>query len=596
MRRLSSADDTDDVVVSRQRGGALVALVVPGWLCAMSAAVWLSTRTSRERAPWVIWSTTDTIAVAASMISSAIGCWAGVRLWRRLRRNTTGPMLLLAALAESFALLGRSWPHPVGVWMNTVAPTVRNIALAFAVVRWPTGRFAPTHRAPAVAAAGSYAVVAIGSQFIGVRLRLWADLDLALPTVGDLVTGEITDRLSAVLVSCLFPCLFLAEVSRRRRSMPSELRSTASPAWVAALVIAGIDVCAWFASYVLAVYTTGGGRTLIALAQATSSAKVGTAAVLLAASDHRRRATALTATEHRVDLGALDTGDPADDAIAALGDPTARLLIGGSAAPRPGRRAITLVTPDADPVAIIDVSDEVPIPASVLGAYASSSSLATVRAARTAEAAARTATVRSLQRDLLDRQDAARRQLERDLHDGIQQQLVALSLGASLLARRERVHGLDPDGRCALRQSIVDTIDSIRQTGAGAPPAAIRNGVGEGLVTLCASTALRTTLDISGDLAPTDPVASPLWYVACEAVSNALKHSGSTSLWVSFGVDDERAVLTVRDDGRGHDGPVPVGIRDRVRGLPAEVSVAGAAGQGTTVRVAIARSPERDAC
>ena len=80
--------------------------------------------------------------------------------------------------------------------------------------------------------------------------------------------------------------------------------------------------------------------------------------------------------------------------------------------------------------------------------------MAILRRARQVEADERTAEVRRVQRRVLDSQDRTRRRLERNLHDGLQQRLVALALDASMMARHETAGRVDSDERDRLRAAV----------------------------------------------------------------------------------------------------------------------------------------------
>ena len=120
--------------------------------------------------------------------------------------------------------------------------------------------------------------------------------------------------------------------------------------------------------------------------------------------------------------------------------------------------------------------------------------MAVLRHARQVEADQRTAEVRRVQRRVLDSQDRTRRRLERNLHDGVQQRLVALALEASMMARREAGGAVEPDERDRLRAAVVDAIDFSHEVLSEGAPGVLDPGLSAGLVALDAVIPLTTRL------------------------------------------------------------------------------------------------------
>jgi hypothetical protein len=142
-----------------------------------------------------------------------------------------------------------------------------------------------------------------------------------------------------------------------------------------------------------------------------------------------------------VELGPLEVGvDASEEVGRILGDPTARVVIRGADPLRflgsddgagfgesPTDRAfITIANRDGDVVAVVEHDAAIVASALTRDAMMTSIGMAVLRRARQIEADERTAEVRRVQRRVLDSQDRTRRRLERNLHDGLQQRLVAL--------------------------------------------------------------------------------------------------------------------------------------------------------------------------
>jgi signal transduction histidine kinase len=185
--------------------------------------------------------------------------------------------------------------------------------------------------------------------------------------------------------------------------------------------------------------------------------------------------------------------------------------------------------------------------------------------------------------------DQARRQIERDLHDGTQQQLVALAIELQGIQEGvpEELLALRADlGRVA--RGLVDTLDEIREIARGIHPAILaQGGLVPALKTLARRSAIPVELEVSvaGRLA--DQVEVAAYYVVAESLTNAVKHSEAKLIRVSGDVHAGTLRIRVEDDGRGgassERGSGLVGITDRVEALGGTLSVRSPAGAGTTV-------------
>jgi signal transduction histidine kinase len=184
-----------------------------------------------------------------------------------------------------------------------------------------------------------------------------------------------------------------------------------------------------------------------------------------------------------------------------------------------------------------------------------------------------------------------RRRLERDLHDGAQQRLV--SLGVQLrrvqmsLPREAKV--LSP----ALDQIVAEVgaaIGDLRQIAAGVRPARLDDGLAAALRDLARSTPVPLEVD-----APRDRVAASVeaaaYFVACEAITNAVKHGSPSKVSVRASRDNGTLHVTVADDGVGgavvRRGSGLAGLRDRVAAHGGTLEVVSPRGGGTRVEVAI---------
>jgi signal transduction histidine kinase len=193
--------------------------------------------------------------------------------------------------------------------------------------------------------------------------------------------------------------------------------------------------------------------------------------------------------------------------------------------------------------------------------------------------------------------DHARRRFERDLHDGTQQRLVALSLQLRL-ARSTKPADL-PDlqtriGRVA--DELDGAIDELREIARGIHPAILsEGGLSPALRTLARRAAIPVELDIRTETRPADPIEVAAYYVVSEALTNTTKHARATWARVALQQSDAVLQLSIRDDGIGGADPARgsglIGLRDRVQALGGAIEVSSPAGDGTAILVELPLRP-----
>jgi signal transduction histidine kinase len=175
--------------------------------------------------------------------------------------------------------------------------------------------------------------------------------------------------------------------------------------------------------------------------------------------------------------------------------------------------------------------------------------------------------------------DEARRQIERDLHDGAQQRLVALALRL-----RTAAAGDLPD----LAADLLVVIDELRELSRGIHPAVLSDsGLRPALRALGRRSPLPVEIDVRLDGRLPHPVEIGAYYVVSEVLTNAVKHAGATVVTVDASVEQDRLVLVVSDDGSGGADPSRgsglVGLKDRIEALGGTIEVRSPAGAGTTI-------------
>jgi signal transduction histidine kinase len=187
--------------------------------------------------------------------------------------------------------------------------------------------------------------------------------------------------------------------------------------------------------------------------------------------------------------------------------------------------------------------------------------------------------------------DEERRRIERDLHDGAQQHLVALSVLVQLARNAE------PDRAQPLlteASELVETaIAEIRRLAHGIyPPLLVSGGLREALPTLAAKASVPVHLDLDGlGRYPTSTEAA-LYYCCSEALQNAAKHGGSaTSVTITAHADEQTLNLVISDTGRGFD-PATIGIgltnmTDRLSAIGGQLAIDTAPGRGTRITAVV---------
>ncbi|MEV7359428.1 sensor domain-containing protein [Kitasatospora sp. NPDC091276] len=198
---------------------------------------------------------------------------------------------------------------------------------------------------------------------------------------------------------------------------------------------------------------------------------------------------------------------------------------------------------------------------------------------------------------LADAFEAERRRIERDLHDGAQQQLVALSmtLGLADHALRDgsarsgdRATALVARARGEARQAL----EQLRGLVRGIHPQVLTD---HGLAAAVAEVALRHPIPVRSDFdlpgrLPA-PVETTAYFTVTEALTNAAKHSGAAAITVSGRIADGRLVLQVTDDGHGGADPAAGaglrGLADRVALLKGRLMVTSPTGGPTTLRLEV---------
>jgi len=209
-----------------------------------------------------------------------------------------------------------------------------------------------------------------------------------------------------------------------------------------------------------------------------------------------------------------------------------------------------------------------------------------------AELRARLVELKGSRARILEAAQTERQRLERDLHDGAQQRLVALSLELGLLEER---FARDPEAKAALdqtRREVTESLRELRELARGIHPAVVTgHGLAVALKTLAARAPMpvRLTVDLNGRLPERQEVAA--YYVVSESLTNIARYARASSAAVKLRHADGRLVVEVVDDGVGgadtSRGSGLRGLADRVEALGGRLRIWSPEGGGTRVEAEI---------
>jgi PAS domain S-box-containing protein len=187
--------------------------------------------------------------------------------------------------------------------------------------------------------------------------------------------------------------------------------------------------------------------------------------------------------------------------------------------------------------------------------------------------------------------DEARRRIERDLHDGAQQRLVAVGLDVQAVQMsippelREARSGLE-----RVQGELESVLESVRELSRGLHPALLsQGGLGPSLRALARRSPIKVDLKVDVERRPPESVETAVYYVVSEALTNAAKHSGASQLSVTVATAGEVLRVSIADDGIGgaeaSGGSGLVGLIDRVEALGGSFELASPVNDGTRISI-----------
>jgi signal transduction histidine kinase len=524
----------------------------------------------------------------AWMIAIYVLC--GLIAWWRRPGSRLGVLMVAAGFGMAMATLGRA-DDPVVHSVGQALDLLPLILFLHVFLAFPTGRLTGLDRVLVVT---GYAVTVVGQVTAMVLGAFGSDNAFAVvdrPAVGNAVHAVIL-----VTISGLALAGFMVLVRRRLAAGRARRRTATLILDVFAVGLLMTAVLLLWGLFPSPGFQVVQLLTLLVLGLAPVAFLIG----LL--DTHLGRAGA-------ADLFVRLRNDPADlrTALArTLRDPSLSLVYwlpqyaswadeNGHPVTLPGDgddRTATVIERAGEPVAALVHDPSLAEERDLLDAVCAAAAIALDNGRLRADLHARLEELRGSRARVLEAGQRERQRLERDLHDGAQQRLIALSLDLGVLERRL---GTDPVARDALAQAkreIALSLDELRDVARGLHPAVLTgHGLGVALESLAARAAVPVRLTVSVDGRLAEPVEVAAYYVVCEGLANIGKHAQASRCSVDVERVDGALVVEVVDDGVGgadtERGTGLRGLADRVEALGGELRVWTPRGRGTRVRAEI---------
>ena len=585
--------------------------LIPRWAALAAGALCAATATFAYAA-----AAPDMRAQATATSLAAVGVPAAVALLQLRRRpaDRFARLLLAAAFVVAFTTLAVSddaVPYSVGrtiVWL--VEPGLVYLLLAYPTGRLETRADRAVFGAVVALAAFAYLPTALVVHHFPAPSP-WGTCGTACPPNAFALTasepaivGDLIRPGREALTVALFLAVAAMLAVRTWRAVPLgrwALAPVVATALARAATLAGYDVLRRRGALSPAGDALG-TLFVLSLPMIALGFAAGLAGARMAAAGALERLTRLASA-------GADVAGLRDRLAAALGDPSIRIAYrtpGESSrwvdetgwpipplVPAP-TRAVTRVSASGRDVAV--EHDEILLlePGMVEGAAAYA--LAVIENRRlVAEGDARLRELDASRARILTIGDQARRQIERDLHDGAQQHLVALR--AALAIENDRIGDESPHVRAvleALGDQVESTIDEVRSLARGIYPSVLADhGLAVALRSAGAAAPIAVRVDADGVGRYPPEIETTVYLVCVEALQNAVKHAhGATGAWISL-VDDGRLRFEVVDDGAGFDpdtvvsGSGLVNLHDRTATLGGVLAVESVPGRGTRIAGAV---------
>jgi signal transduction histidine kinase len=253
------------------------------------------------------------------------------------------------------------------------------------------------------------------------------------------------------------------------------------------------------------------------------------------------------------------------------------------------RRAVTELEQKGEPIAALVYDPALRDDPELVESVCAAARLALGNARLHAELRAQLVKVRESRARIVAAGDAERLRIERDLHDGAQQRLVSVALDLRVAQRRLAEAG--PEIAKVLGDAVENlqaAIEELRELARGVyPPILTEEGLAAALRSLGDRAPLPVSVDAGADRGLSPEIASAAYFVACEALTNAVKHASPSRVTISAAQENGSLVLAIEDDGLGgadaRKGTGLRGLADRVESYGGRLRIETRPGDGTRI-------------
>ena len=578
----------------RRVNAGLFAIAVTGLLAGAGAA-WIVRQAGpgRPAVPVVPLALPVALLVGWSFIAS------GLLSWQPRPGNLLGPVLVFTGFAWFASILPDSH-NPVLFTIGTAVVPLYYVGIVYLVVSFPSGRLHSTVDYALVV--GTFVLTTV----VQVALLFFADsrkffcrtcpANLLEVTREDAVTTGLLYGQRIGVVALALTGLVLMVRRWRRASRPK--RRAVMPVAVAG-ALATAAIIATFLASVLGV--TGSIPFSAVLYYATAAVSVAVLVVFL-----QRRMAQGAVAGLVVKLGQPGPAADLRGALSrALGDPSLALAywvpaqsryVGADGRPvelpEPGAaRASTVIERDGQPVAALIHDPALRYNPGLVDSVCAAAGLMLDNERLQAELRARLVELQASRARLVTAADQARRRIERDLHDGAQQQLVALRISLGLA--RQLITSSPAEAADLIAQTeqqAAGALEELRELAHGIyPPLLADLGLPAALEAQARKAALPVTIEASGAGRFPQEIEAAVYFSVLEALQNVAKYAQASAAQVTLGRDGPHLLFTVTDDGKGFDqattpmGTGVQGMSDRLSALGGTLDITSAPGQGTRV-------------
>lgn len=511
---------------------------------------------------------------------------AGTLLWLRRPANGTGRLLTLVGATwylGQLQLIDHGAAYAVGFCLYYLSSAV----LGHLVLALPGGRVTGTAQRALVALLYLAPLTTQGLRYLveyPPEPQAWGDPDGSYSIwapVGSLAMLVLTASVVVVLV-------------RRWSAAGPPARREYALVWLALFVLGMATVAGTVAALGTRSTTV---RDTLGVAHAVTMAVV---PVAMAAGLLRVRLARLRVAELVMRLDRATSPEQVRQALAdALDDASLQVRYSGHkpalppAQDDPPARGDRLLRPVGDPespTAVLVLDPALASQRPFVDAVVAAARLALDNARLAADRQAHVAELRSSQARIVLAADAERRRIQRDLHDGVQHDLLALSMLVHRAHEQvERAAALDGQvpALALVARRLPEVVASVRSLAEGIhPPALAELGLPAAVEALAERAPLPVSVEVSDRRWP-EPTERAAYFLIAEALTNVYKHARAGHAVVRVGGDDARLVVSVSDDGvggaDGRRGTGLAGLRDRAGALAGTLRVHSPPGGGTTV-------------